>query len=404
MSKKFISALALAATGCGLSSAAMADTEVAPNTTVGGQMFADFGYIKNQQNGNEVNPTGVGFDIKRFYLIVDHRFNDVWSADLTTDAQYINSPSITVNPAATTTTTTSTTNSGAVAEVFIKKLYLQAKFSDAFVLHAGSFTSPWAPFAESLYAYRWVEKTTTDRLGFANTADWGIHATGAFAQPGINYALSVVNGAGYKNPSRSKDVDVEGMVNYVSPFGVTVGAGFYTGHLGQVNAVNQDFAKNTASRWNVAIGYTIAGFRVGGEYFNAKNYKTVNNITAGVFGTSAVIATTATGVVPTDKTGGGSVWASYAITDQYNVFARYDDTTLSKDVLSSLKDKYFNVGFGYKPVKQVDLALVYKYEKVDHGVNSISGADANGSYTIGGTNAASSGKFSEVGVYFAYKY
>jgi hypothetical protein len=404
MFKKIISALTLAAAGCGLSSAAMAQTEIAPNTTVGGQMFADFGYIKNQQKGNEVNPTGVGFDIKRFYLIVDHRFNDVWSADLTTDAQYINSPSITVNPAPTTPTTTSTTNSGAVAEVFIKKLYLQAKLSDAFVLHAGSFTSPWAPFAESLYAYRWVEKTTNDRLGFANTADWGIHATGAFAQPGINYALSVVNGAGYKNPSRSKDVDFEGMVNYVSPFGVTVGAGFYSGHLGQVNAANQDFAKNTASRWNVAIGYTIAGFRVGGEYFNAKNYKTVNNITAGVYGTSAVIATTATGVVPKDKASGGSVWASYAITDQYNVFARYDDATLSKDVLSGLKDKYVNVGFGYKPIKPLDLALVYKYEKVDHGVNSLSGADANGNYTIGGTNASSSGKFSEVGVYFAYKY
>jgi hypothetical protein len=404
MSQKIISALTLAAAGCGLSSAAMADVEVAPNTTVGSVMFADFGYIKNQQNGNEVNPTGVGFDIKRFYLIVDHRFNDVWSADLTTDAQYINSPSITVNPAATTTTTTSTTNSGAVAEVFIKKLYLQAKFSDAFVLHAGSYNEPWATFAESLYGYRWVEKTTNDRLGFANTADWGIHATGSFAQPGINYALSVINGAGFKNPSRSKDVDFEGMVNYVSPFGVTVGAGFYSGHLGQVNTVNQDFAKNTASRWNVAIGYTIAGFRVGGEYFNAKNYKTVNNITAGVYGTSAVIATTATGVVPKDKASGGSVWASYAITDQYNVFARYDDATLSKDVLSGLKDKYVNVGFGYKPIKPLDLALVYKYEKVDHGVNSLSGADANGNYTIGGTNASSSGKFSEVGVYFAYKY
>jgi hypothetical protein len=37
-------------------------------------------------------------------------------------------------------------------------------------------------------------------------------------------------------------------------------------------------------------------------------------------------------------------------------------------------------------------------------VNSLSGADANGNYTIGGTNASSSGKFSEVGVYFAYKY
>jgi hypothetical protein len=401
MSKKIISALTLA--GCGLSLTAMADVEVAPNTTVGGVMFADFGYIKNQQSGIEVAPTGAGFDVKRLYLSVDHRFNDVWSADLTTDAQYISSPSITVDPTATTKTTTSTTNSGAVTEVFIKKLYLQAKFDDAFVLRAGSYNMPWASFAEGLYAYRWVEKTTNDRLGFLNTADWGVHATGAFPG-GINYAVSAINGNGYKNPSRSKDVDFEGVVNYVSPIGVTVGAGFYRGHLGQVNSTNQDFAQNTANRWNVAINYTIAGLRIGGEYFNAKNYKTVNNITAGVYGTSAVIATTATGIIPSDKAVGGSVWASYAITDQYAVFARYDDATLSKDVLPGLKDKYFNVGFGYKPIKQVDVALVYKYEKVDHGVLSISGADANGSYTIGGKNAASNGKFSEIGVYFAFKY
>jgi hypothetical protein len=404
MSKKIISALTLTLAGCGLSLTAMADVEVAPNTTVGGVMFADFGYLKNEQNGNEVTPTGAGFDVKRFYLSVDHKFNDVWNADLTTDAQYISSPSVVVDPTATKTTTTSTTNSGAVTEVFIKKLYLQAKLDDAFIVSAGSYNMPWANFVEGLYGYRWVEKTTNDRLGFLNTADWGLHATGAFAGTGINYAVSAINGAGYKNPSRTKDVDFEGAVSYVSPIGVTVGAGFYTGHLGQVNATNQDFAKNTASRWNVAINYKIAGLRIGGEYFNAKNYKTVNNVTAGVFGTSAVIATTATGVVPTDKASGGSLWASYDLNDQYAVFARYDDATLSKDVLSSLKDKYFNVGFGYRPLKQVGLALVYKYEKVDHGVMSISGADANGSYTIGGKNAASNGKFSEVGVYCTFKY
>jgi hypothetical protein len=387
MSKTILSALTLA--GCSLSLAAEAGIEVAPNTTIGSQVFMDFSHITNQQAGTDVAPTGTGFDVKRFYLVVDHIFNEVWSADLTTDAQYSSS---------------TTAGSGGVSEVFIKKLYLQAKLDDAFVVHAGSYNSPWAPFAESLYGYRWVEKTTNDRLGFANTADWGLNATGTFGKTGISYSASVVNGSGYKNPSRSKDVDFEGQVNWVSPFGVTVGAGFYSGHLGQVVVANQDFDKNRASRWNAAINYTIAGFRIGGEYFNAKNYKTVNNVTAGVFGTSAVVATTATGTVPTDKAGGGSVWASYAFTDQYAVFARYDDATLSKEVLRDLKDKYFNVGVAYKPIKQIDLALVYKYEKVDHGVNSISGADANGSYTIGGTNATNSGKFSEVGIYMHYKF
>jgi len=69
-----------------------------------------------------------------------------------------------------------------------------------------------------------------------------------------------------------------------------------------------------------------------------------------------------------------------------------------------LRDKYFNVGVGYKPIKQVDTAIVYKYEKVDHGINTLGGAAANGSYTIGGSNALTNGKFSEIGVYMAYKF
>ncbi len=67
--------------------------DVGENTTVGGQAFFDFSNISQQQgqtNGTDpsVAPSGTGFDVKRFYLIVDHTFNDIWSANLTTDAQY----------------------------------------------------------------------------------------------------------------------------------------------------------------------------------------------------------------------------------------------------------------------------------------------------------------------------
>jgi hypothetical protein len=39
----------------------------------------------------------------------------------------------------------------------------------------------------------------------------------------------------------------------------------------------------------------------------------------------------------------------------------------AKDTQDSLKDTYYNAGFGYKARKNVDLALVYKYEKVENG-------------------------------------
>jgi hypothetical protein len=56
-------------------------------------VFYDISHI-SLQNENaagakiDTAPTGTGFDVKRLYLVVDHKFNDVGSANLTTDAQF----------------------------------------------------------------------------------------------------------------------------------------------------------------------------------------------------------------------------------------------------------------------------------------------------------------------------
>jgi len=363
------------------------------STTVGGQVFMDVSHISLQQeqkDGSEkdVPPTGTGFDVKRFYLSVDHQFNEVWSADITTDAQFSSS---------------TTAGSGGVTEVFIKKLYLQAKIDDAFVVHAGSYTLPWAPYVESLYGYRWVEKTATDRLGFANTADWGVNASGKFGDNVATYSASVVNGAGHKNPTRTKDVDFEGRVGASPISWLTVGAGFYSGHLGQVTAANEDFAQNTAKRYDVVAGVNVSGLRVGAEYFNAKNFKSAS-LKTGVLGGpgGVVVAPDDTTAVVSDKADGYSSWASYAFTEQFAVFGRYDQSKLSKDVVPGQKETYFHLGVGYKPTKGVDLGLVYKHEKVEDGVISVAGADANSSYTIGGTSPTTGGRFEEVGLFAQY--
>jgi len=397
-------------TSCAGTTAAVA-ADIGANTTVGGQAFADFGYIKLQNEntaGQKIDapPTGVGFDIKRFYLIADHKFNDIWSADVTLDAQYSTASTATVTtPTGTTTALTNQNSSGGVTEVMVKKLYLEGKFSDALVFHAGAYTSPWAPFVEGLYGYRYIEKTTLDRLGFGNTADWGLNATGKFGPNGmLNYSFSIVNGAGYKNPTRTKSPDYEGRISAVPVKWLTVGAGFYAGHLGQVTATNQDFAKHTATRYNFVAAVNVSGVRAGVEYFTAKNYKTVNSLAASVYGTSSVVAATPTGVPVSDKADGESAFVSYAFDSQYSVFARYDHAKLSKDVAPNLKDEYFNIGAAYKPLKTIDLALVYKNEKVTDGTNSISGADANGSYTIGGATGAHSGHFNEVGFYAQWSF
>ena len=297
--------------GCAAATSASA-VDIGGDTRVGGQIFFDVSHISLQNENSsgakiDAAPTGTGFDVKRFYLSIDHKFNDVWSADLTTDAQFS-----TASTAAVTTSTGNTTvltnqnSSGGVTEVFIKKLYLEGKFDRAFVVHIGSYDMPWDRFVESLYGYRYIEKTTTDRLGFSNTTDWGLNATGSLGDGDlVTYAASVVNGAGYKNPTRTKDVDFEGRIGVKPLDWLTLGAGFYSGHLAQINASNANFPSNTATRFDFVAGVNYAGFRVGAEYFDAKNYKTVKDAASAAFGTSAIV--TASGAAPvSDKADGFS--------------------------------------------------------------------------------------------------
>lgn len=86
------------------------------------------------------------------------------------------------------------------------------------------------------------------------------------------------------------------------------------------------------------------------------------------------------------------------------------DTTIprcQRTLFPASKDQYYNAGVAFKPKPSIDLALVYKHEKVTDGTVSISGADGNASYTIGGTGVAhtgtkTSGQFNEVGIYTQY--
>ncbi len=84
--RKQILTVALVTSCAGTTAAVAAD--IGANTTIGGQAFADFSHIQLQNEnaaGKKIDsgPTGTGFDIKRFYLIADHKFNDIWSADIT---------------------------------------------------------------------------------------------------------------------------------------------------------------------------------------------------------------------------------------------------------------------------------------------------------------------------------
>ncbi|HXI87194.1 MAG TPA: hypothetical protein VNH64_07030 [Parvularculaceae bacterium] len=328
------------------------------STKISGRMYFDTSYITQKSDGSKAGLTknGYGFDIKRFYVGIDHKFNDIFSANITTDFTY---------------------DSGAKAtQIFIKKAYLQAHINDMLDIRLGATDLPWVPFAEGVYGYRHIENTLIDRTKFGTSSDWGVHASGKLADGLVNYAVAVINGAGYKNPpgtggsadTHFKTIDFEGRVN-LNYEGFVAGVGGYTGKLGK--DVQGATTFHRAKRVNAIGAYTNKQFRIGVEYFKAWDWNNVTSATS-------------------ESSWGYGPFASFNVNPEWSVFGRWDHVKPNDSTVPALKDNYFNVGVQWEPTKIVDLALVYKRDKADNGFISTS----NG--TIGG---ATNGTYDEFGLF-----
>jgi len=342
MSKQIVAALALAA--CSLALTAQADTAVTENTTIGGKAFIDLTDLDQKAAGVKTAASGFGLDVTRFYLVANHTFDSIWSANLTTDFNYVSA------------------DASKETQLFVKKAYLQAKISDAFWVRAGSADLGWVPFVEDTYGYRYVEKELLDRTKFGTSADWGVHIGGKLAEGKVGYALSMVEGNGYKNPTRSKTLDFEGRVSFVPVQGLTAALGFYSGKLGQDVEGTTTPAVHTASRYDALLAYANDNFRIGGEYFSADNWTAVTSTAK-------------------DSADGFSAWGAVNFNPKVSGFLRYDNEKPNKDTAPTKKDEYYNVGVATKLRKGVDLAVVYKHDEVKNNGAKASEYDEFGIWT-----------------------
>ena len=363
MRKRILTAAVMAAIA-GASIAAHADE----STTVGGKAYIDF-TNKTVKSSGATTDKSTGFDLKRFYLSVGHNFDDMWSANLTTDVNYAADCGTYITGVDFgTSTTSSSTCKPTDVNLYVKKAYLQAKFSDAAKLRLGSADMPWIPYVENAYGYRYVEKTLIDLTGFGTSADWGAHLGGKVGM--VNYAVSAVNGNGYKHPDRSKSLDFAGRVGVMPIEGLNLAVGFYDGKLGNntyANSNNPSLTINTAKRTDVLAAYSHNMFNVGAEFFSAKDWKNLSSTSSKASGYSAF----------------GSVKAGNGIA----VFARYDQSKPAKNTTDNPKQTYYHVGVSYEARKNVDLALAYKNTKVTHN-----------------TTGAGDDKATEVGIWTQVKF
>ncbi|HEX7341329.1 MAG TPA: porin [Rhodanobacteraceae bacterium] len=295
----------------------------ADNTKISGTMYANFTNFAQTSNGQKTNASGTGIDVKRFYLSFDHKFNDIWSANLTTDFNYVG-------------------NDGET-QLFVKKVYLQGAFSKFATLRIGSANMPWIPFVEHWYGYRFVENTLVDREHFGNSADWGLHLMG---NNGVfNYQVSAINGAGYKHPSRSNHVDFAARIGVQPIKGLMLAIGGYDGDLGKDTQTSP--VQRSAKRYDAMVAWNRDGLRLGAEWFEADNWKNV--------------------VTPrADMAEGWSVWSSYDF-GRASVFARYDRVKPSKRVDPNFVDTYWNAGVAFPVTQGVQVAVAYKNERQRNG-------------------------------------
>jgi hypothetical protein len=345
------------------------------DTQVSGRMYYDITNISNSSdvglpglalgNNGGHSPDGTHFDIKRFYIGIDHKFNDVFSGNITTDFLY--------------------DSTAGATQLYIKKAFLQAKVSDALILRAGSADLPWVPFDEDVYGLRYVENTLIDRTKFGTSADWGVHALGTLpvGEAKVGYALAVINGAGYKKPgfiaetNRSGGLDVEGRVN-VTYKGFVAAIGGYDGTLG--SDFNDVVTFHNAERFDGLVAYSNPFFKVGGEYMWA--HADVN---------AAQITTTTA-----DTSQGYEFFGDINVTPKVMLFGRYDWLKPRETTQPRLLNTYYNIGIQYEPVKIVDFALVYKHDQIDHG----SFADQNFATNASNNHAT----YDEVGIWGQFRW
>ena len=289
------------------------------STKVDGRIYADFSVLST--DGNSAGD-GYGVDVKRFYVGVTHKFDDTYSANVTTD--FVKDTAF------------------GKSLVYIKKAYFQINLNPMATLRLGSADLPWIPYVEGVYGLRYIENTITDWSKFGTSADWGVHLLGKNDM--VDYQISVVNGKGYGDPTRSKSMDFSARVGFHPVQGLTLAVGARSGKLGEDTELTPTV--NTATRLDVLATYKMGPAAVGVEYFSAKNF-----------------TKTAVSTGPEDKADGVSVFGSFAVNDTGKIFARVDTLKPSKDLDPTMKRTYYNLGYAYTPMHNVDLAFVYKNHK-----------------------------------------
>lgn len=303
----------LAAALC-LPMAAMAQ-DATPATKVSAQVFINASQL--DRDGVTSDDEGLALDLKRTFITVDHRFNQDWSAQVTTDVQWLRNS----DP----------------SDVWVRHAYLQRGFGKGNWLRLGNAPTSWIQQESVREGYRYIDAGLIARTRMGAPADYGVH--GQYTRGDFTYAVSLVTGGGYQKPRLGKRADIEARVGWTPAKGVELALGGYSGTRAQ-DAGDRP-REHTAQRWNAMASWVGERGRIGAQYFRSEDWTRITK-------------------PGSDDQRGWSAWASYQLGPQYALFTRHDETRMSLDIDPRTRERYHVVGVEWKPNRHLRLAAVGK--------------------------------------------
>ncbi|WP_038248264.1 porin [Ghiorsea bivora] len=221
--KKQVSLTALA-----LATALSATAAHAGDVQVKGKVYFD--YSKHTATGKANETAG---DIKRTYITIKKKVDDVWSTRVTLDSSIDGSTKKSNN-------------------VFLKYAYLKGKFSDAVQVKLGMIATPWIGYEDKMNEHRYISKSFVDTHKMAASADAGVGIQGKVNM--FSYDIVSINGGGYGSTGKTEKTDLETRFGVKPMKGLEFDLGYRTGYLGKFVAGTAE-NKNTLTQFLVSYGH-----------------------------------------------------------------------------------------------------------------------------------------------------
>lgn len=224
----------------------------APVVTVGGMVFAHYGYILGPDApGDIATPGTAGFNefaLDRSYLTAQATINPALGVRLTLDGDHL-----------------SNADADPKYRIFVKHAYLEWRLPvNGVKARFGITDTPYAPYQDNFIGLRWIGKSAGDANKFVSTADVGASIQGDQAKGLVSWQLGVYNGQGYANPEidAGKALQARVSIDPLAPrekFSLPI-----TGYLGY--AGNPSVGEDATLTYAGALGFKMPHLVFWGDY------------------------------------------------------------------------------------------------------------------------------------------